>query len=116
MLGTLDCAAHPGTPATQTCVVCKKACCNRCASWDVDGRAACEACGAASDERSRALGSALLAFVAVGYLAALAIGYLVFRGRPFVGGLAAVVAIALGRALQIYLRPPIVTRRAPHTG
>jgi hypothetical protein len=116
MLGPLECAAHPGTPATQTCAACTKACCDHCASFDVDGKPACEACGAAADERSRALGSALLTFVGVGYLATLAIGYLLFRARPFVGGLAAVVAIALGRALQMYLRPQVVSRRAPHTG
>jgi len=53
----------------------------------------------------------MLAFVGVGYLATLAIGILVFRARPFVGGLAAVVAIALGRVLQLFVRPRIVIRR-----
>ncbi len=86
--------------------------------YDVDGSVACEACGAVEDDRSRTVGLALLAFVGVGYLATLAIGIAVFRARPFVGGLAAVVAIALGRVLQIYFRPPVVTRRssAPRTG
>lgn len=92
--------------------MCGKAGCDRCLVFDVDGGGACAACAASQDDRSRALGSALLAFVGVGYLATLAIGYLLFRGRPFVGGLAAVVSIGLGRALQIYLKPPVVTRRA----
>jgi len=107
-----SCTAHPDTIAAASCSVCKKLGCARCLAYDVDGGVACESCGALEDERSRAIGSAVLAFVAVGYLAALAIGYLVFRGRPFIGGLAAVVAIALGRALQLYIRPRTVTRRA----
>jgi hypothetical protein len=92
--------------------VCKKSGCEHCLPYEVDGSEACETCGVAEDDRSRALGSALLAFVGAGYLATLALGYIFFRARPFVGGLAAVVAIALGRMLQVYLRPPIVTRRA----
>lgn len=91
--------------------MCKKAGCEPCLAYDVDGNVACESCAALEDDRGRALGSALLAFVAVGYLATLAIGIVVFRARPFVGGLAAVVAIALGRALQMFVRMPTVTRR-----
>jgi len=106
-----SCTAHPETPAAASCSVCKKAGCDPCLPYDVDGAVACEACAALVDDRGRALGSAMLAFVAVGYLATLAIGYLVFRARPFVGGLAAVVAIALGRLLQVYVRAPTVTRR-----
>jgi hypothetical protein len=55
-------------------------------------------------------------FVGVAYLATLAVAYLVFRARPFVGGLAAVVAITLGRALQIVLHIPNVTRRPSGAG
>ncbi|MBX3196862.1 MAG: hypothetical protein KF894_01795 [Labilithrix sp.] len=109
----MECAAHPGTAASGSCAICSKASCERCLTHEVDGAAACAECGPREDDRSRALGSALITFVGVGYLAALAIGYLVFRARPFVGGLAAVVAIALGRALQLYVRPPVVARRAP---
>lgn len=69
----------------------------------------CVACADLADERARSLGSLVFALVGVGYLAALAIGYVVFRGRPFVGGIAAVVALALGRALQITLRLPPIT-------
>lgn len=107
----MECAAHPGTVAAGTCSVCTKVGCARCLEYDVDGRAACADCGRLEDDRSRSLGSALIASVSVGYLATLAVGYLLFRGRPFVGGFAAVVAIALGRLLHMYLRPPIVTRR-----
>jgi hypothetical protein len=95
-----------------------KAACERCLVYDVDGSTACESCAALEDDKSRAIGSAMLAFVSAAYLATLAVGYLVFRARPFVGGLAAVIAIAVGRALQTYLRPPVVTRRsgAPRSG
>lgn len=48
----------------------------------------------------RAVGSALFAVVAMSYLAFVAVGVLVFRGRPFVGGAAAVFALALSRVLQ----------------
>lgn len=102
---------HAGAPASERCEVCDRGACERCLVFDVDGRPACAACGASADERSRALGSALVGFVGVGYLATLAIGYLVLKARPVVGGLAAVVAIALGRALQMVLRPPVVVRR-----
>jgi hypothetical protein len=91
--------------------VCKKAGCDRCLSCEVDGSAVCESCGVLADDRSRSLGTAMVAFVGVGYLATLAIGYLVFRARPFIGGLAAVVAITLGRTLQMYFQPKAVTRR-----
>jgi hypothetical protein len=66
------------------------------------------------DERSRAWGSFLLAFVGMSYLATLAVSYAVFRGRPFVGGLAAVVAIACGRALQIFMRLGVVVTERRH--
>ena len=114
----MNCTAHPGTTAVGSCSVCKKAGCDLCLAFEVDGDVACESCGALEDDRSRDLGSAMLALVGVGYLATLAVGFVVFRARPFVGGLAAVVAIALGRALQMYIRPRTVTRRpsAPRTG
>lgn len=47
--------------------------------------------------------SVLPMIVAIAYLATLAIGYVVLKGRPIVGGLAAVVALVAGRALQVYL-------------
>jgi hypothetical protein len=47
--------------------------------------------------------SVLPLVVAVAYLATLALGYIVLKGRPIVGGIAAVVALVAGRALQIYL-------------
>lgn len=72
----------------------------------------CEGCGAVAIERGHAVGSAALALIAAGYLIALAIGYLVFRARPFVGGLAAIASLVVGRLVQTALRAPIVTRRA----
>lgn len=107
----MQCAAHPEAESIATCGVCAKAMCSRCAAYDVDGRACCETCGRAEEERGRSLGSALLAVVGFGYLATLAVSYLVFHAQPFVGGIAAIAAIALGRAAQVYLRPPAVTRR-----
>lgn len=115
-LALVECAAHAGTPVTERCSACERPSCERCLVYDVNGQPACDDCGASEDDRGRALGAALLAVVSVGYLATLAIGYLVFRARPFVGGLAAVIAIVLGRALQIFLRPPVVTRRERRTG
>lgn len=73
----------------------------------------CEACGSAELARIGARGSAAIALVAVGYLMALAVAYLVFRARPYVGGIAALFAIALGRLFQVWLTPEPVTRRAP---
>jgi predicted nucleic acid-binding Zn ribbon protein len=105
------CATHPDALAEGTCAVCARAVCATCAAYDVDGRVCCEACGRAEEDRSRSLGSTLLAFVGVGYLATLAVGVAIFHARPFVGGIAAIAAIALGRVLQIVIRPPVVIRR-----
>lgn len=80
-------------------------------TYDVDGNVECEACSAAVEERRRWLGAAVLAWIGVGYLAALAVAVLVFHKRPFVGGLAAIVALGLGRALQSYVHPPVISRR-----
>jgi hypothetical protein len=107
----VDCAAHAGTPSTQSCAICGRPRCDACLTWDVDGRAACEECGLAEAARLSSAGAALLGFVGVGYLATLAIGYEVFRARPFVGGFAAVVAIALWRILPSFIRLPDAQRR-----
>ncbi len=102
---------HAGEESTQTCSVCKKPGCARCITYEIDDAPACATCANDEAERSRSMGSALLAFVGVGYLATLAIGYVVFHARPFVGGIAAVVAIALGRALQLLVKPRNVRPR-----
>lgn len=106
----MQCAVHSEVETDRKCADCGKAICDACAAFEIDGRAACEACGRLEDEKSRAVGSALLAFIGVGYLATLAICVMLFKPRPFVGGLAAVVAIAVGRALQVVLRPRAVSR------
>jgi hypothetical protein len=72
----------------------------------------CAACGAREAEDGRSVGSAVLGLVSVGYLATLALGYEIWKARPFVGGLAAIVAIGLGRILQTAMRIPTVTSRA----
>lgn len=105
------CAAHPEIEAPSSCAVCHKSLCDTCATFDLDAAACCEKCGAQKEAESHALSSGLLALVAVGYLATLALGILVFKPRPFVGGLAAIVAIALGRVLQVVVKAPSVTRR-----
>jgi hypothetical protein len=87
--------------------------CDACAAWDVDGRVACEACGSAEGSRSRALGASLLAVTSAAYLATVALFVALGKPRPFVGGLAAVLAIVLGRSLRLVFRPRAVTRLDP---
>ena len=110
-LAAVQCAVHPEAEAMEACGECKRSLCDACLVYQVDGRSTCEGCGRAVEDRGLAIGSSVLAFVGVGYLAALAIGFLVFRGRAFIGGLAAVVAIAIGRGLQVFVKAPYVTRR-----
>lgn len=107
----MECAAHPDAEARGPCSVCKKGVCDACATYELDGAPCCDVCGRGVEDDSHSLSSGLLALVAVGYLATLAIGIVLFKARPFVGGLAAVVAIALGRAMQLLVKPPSVTRR-----
>jgi len=77
----------------------------------MEGGFGCERCGRLREAEAAELSSGLLAFVAVGYLATAAVGVLVFKAQPFVGGLAALVAIGLGRALELLVHSPSVTRR-----
>ena len=108
----MDCASHPGIDARRQCAVCFKNLCDACATYEFDGASCCERCGRAKEDEGNALRSGLLASIAVGYLAALAVGVLIWKARPFVGGLAAIVAIALGRLMQLVVKTPLVTRRA----
>jgi hypothetical protein len=108
----MDCAAHPGIEAKGPCAVCFKNLCDACATFDLDGASCCERCGRAKEDDGNALSSGLLASIGVGYLATLAIGVMIWHAQPFVGGLAAIVAIALGRVMQIVVKTPRVTRRA----
>jgi hypothetical protein len=107
----MQCAAHPEIEARGACAVCFKNLCDGCATYDLDGAPCCERCGREREDESDALSSGLLALVGVGYLATLALGIVLFKARPFVGGLAAIVAIGLGRALQLLVKPGTVTRR-----
>jgi hypothetical protein len=106
-----DCSVHPGTPASRTCASCGRSACERCLAWEVDGSAVCDACGVAAELRSGSAGSTVLGLVGLVYLATLALSWLVFRARPYVGGLAAIAALVAGRALQAYLGPGAVARR-----
>ncbi|MDB5220683.1 MAG: hypothetical protein JWO86_8610 [Myxococcaceae bacterium] len=105
------CAAHPEIEARGPCAVCFKNLCGACATYELDGASCCERCGRTKEDDGNALSSGLLALIAVGYLAALAGGIVLFKARPFVGGLAAIVAIALGRLMQLLVKAPVVTRR-----
>jgi hypothetical protein len=107
----VECAAHPEVTSKHACGSCELAICDACATYEIDGQVSCDACGRREDDKSRALGSTLLALVGVGYLATLALGVALFKPRPFVGGLAAVVSIALGRTLQMVMRPRAVQKR-----
>lgn len=81
------------------------------AGWELDGRAACDACAHDAEAKSRDLGVGILACVGAGYLGALAVGFLIFHARPLIGGIAAIVAIALGRALTVLVKRPALQRR-----
>ena len=59
------------------------------------------------------MSSALLALTGVGYLAVLSVSFLVWKARPFIGGLAAICAVAFGRLVQMVVKPPVVERRIP---
>jgi hypothetical protein len=109
----MDCAAHPDQVSAGPCAVCFKNLCEACATFERDGSLCCERCGRIAEADHDDLSSGLLALVAVGYLATLVIGTAVLRARPLVGGLAAVVAIALGRTLQLVVKGPVVSRRFP---
>jgi hypothetical protein len=106
-----QCAVHPDIAAGSSCVVCFKNLCDDCAVYEVDAASCCDRCGRDREDESRALSSGLLALVGVGYLATIAVGIVIFKARPFVGGIAAIVAIALGRAMQLLVKAPTVVRR-----
>lgn len=111
----MQCATHTETEARGACAVCFKNLCDACATYELDAALCCERCGRAKEDDRNALSSGLLALIGVGYLATLAIGIVVFKPRPFVGGLAAIVAIALGRALQMLVKGADVSRRLTPT-
>jgi len=105
----MRCTTHPEASADAACVCCGSAFCEACLVFDADdeGRA-CASCGARQSE----LGAALLGFVAVAFLAMVALGYLILRANPLVGALSAIVAIAFGRLLHRALRLRTLSRRA----
>jgi hypothetical protein len=111
-VAAVQCAAHPDVETERVCVDCKKAICDACAVYEIDGRAACAECGLKAEATSRAIGSALLAVVGVSFLFAVAVGVALFKQRPFVGGVAAVFSILTRYALQAWLRPRAVTARS----
>lgn len=109
----MKCRAHPGDDATEACTTCSAAGCPRCLVFAQAGEPLCERCGSAELARIAARGSAAIVIIALGYLVALAVSYHLFKARPYVGGIAALAAIALGRVLQVWLTPQAVTRRSP---
>ena len=80
--------------------------------WEATSPPACEKCGRDAEERAQSLAAAILAFTSVGYLAVLVVGVWIWKARPWVGGAAAIGAIALGRLLQVVVKPPVVEKRA----
>ena len=107
----VQCAVHPEAEAVRQCTSCKREMCEDCATWDVDGHAACDACGKKEIATSRGITTALFACTGVGYLATIALLVSVWSPRPYHGGIAAIVAILLGRILQFWLRPRMVMPR-----
>ncbi len=107
----MHCAAHSERASIGSCVSCSKELCEACAVFAIDGDFGCERCGRQREAEAAELSSGLLALVGVGYLATIALGIVVFKPQPFVGGLAAIVAIGLGRALQLLVHTPAVSRR-----
>ena len=65
----VQCAVHPDVEADRQCTSCKREMCEGCATWEIDGHAACDACGQKEIATSRGITTALFACVAVGYLA-----------------------------------------------
>lgn len=109
----MHCTEHPDVPTKLSCSACTKAICEACATHDVDGSPTCASCAHAAEERNDLLGGALVAVMGFAYLAVLALGVVAMRGRPMVGGFAAVAAIVVGRTLQVTLKlPRVVVRRA----
>lgn len=102
----MQCARHAEVEARGPCAVCFENLCDGCATYELEGAPCCERCGHDEQAQRDALSSGLLALVAVGYLATLAVGVVIFKARPFVGALAAIVAIGLGRAVQLAMKPP----------
>jgi len=81
----VQCAVHADRPATHS----------------VGDAAACASCVESAKARTAMFGSSLPILVAIAYLVALVIGYVALKGRPIVGGLAAVASLFVGRTLQI---------------
>ena len=61
----------------------------------------------AARERVKTFGASLPILASIAYLLALSLGYFALKGRPIVGGLAAVAALFVGRALQIFVFRPV---------
>ena len=72
----------------------------RCAVHADKPSPACAECRA-RETRDADLAGALVMFVGVGYLLAVAVGYALFKARPFIGAVAVIVALALARASEI---------------
>jgi hypothetical protein len=109
----VKCAVHTDTATEVTCAECGKGICEACPAYLADGRTLCAICGAREEARSRSLGFALFVLTGVGYLTTIAVCVVLMKPRAFIGGLAAVVAIGVGRALQLALRLPVVVPRPP---
>lgn len=115
MLARVTCAVHPETPSIAACTGCRKALCETCAAFTVEGAPSCTACAEAAIARSEAFGGVLVLVVAAAYLVLLAVGLAAAsRTRILGAGFAAVFAIGLGRVLQVTFKVPahVMPRRA----
>lgn len=72
----------------------------RCAVHADNPSPTCAECRA-REARDADLGGALVLFVGVGYLLTVALGYALVRGRPIVGAVGVIVALALARAAEV---------------
>jgi len=104
-MGSGACESHPDRSRVGRCVVCRRELCAECAVYDVGDHVACGPCGDAEIARAPSSGLVTVGLVALGYLAVVALGITIFKGRPLVVGVAALFAVFLSRVLP--LRPSL---------
>ncbi len=104
-MGTGMCETHNDRARVGRCLVCRRELCAECATFEVGRGVACGPCGDAEIARAPRSGMLAVGLVALGYLAVVAIGVGLFKGRPLVVGVAALFAVFLSRLLP--LRPSL---------
>src|SRR5262245_9975373 len=105
---TLSCVDHPGTAALAGCQSCRRALCDACFRFRMNGRPACARCAyetATRPERRVSLAAAFLGFAWGGGLW-LARRYDLWESEPFPIGLGAVVAPVIAYFIAASARDP----------